>query len=167
MPDLVDAILPLPIPPLPFSAPDPVYLEMTSRGRKLDTAPVSRNKRGVRRKTRGNQVLMIGRLRELALYRAEVLRSHGFTVAAPASKEEAIAAIRRGHFDAAILTYTLSSDTVQELAELIGEYCPDCPIIAISNTKKEDREIDPDEIVLADEGPRGLLAALRRVTRRN
>ena len=119
------------------------------------------------RKAQGNRVFLFGRLRELALYRAEVLRTEGFTVLIPDTKEEAVAAIRRASFDVAILTYTLSSDTVQELAELIREYSPEAPLIAISTSRKEDREINPDEIVIADEGPAALIAALRRATRTN
>jgi DNA-binding response OmpR family regulator len=138
---------------------------MNPRGKNLRSS--SQSKRGTPRKLKGNRVLLFGRFRELALYRAEVLRSQGFAVVTPFSREESIAAVRRGHFDIAILTYTLSSETVQELAELVREYCPECPIIAISTSKKEDREIDPDEIVLADEGPPALLAALRKVTRRH
>ena len=132
------------------------------------SSPRSRSKRRpMPRKAQGNRVFLFGRLRELALYRAEVLRSEGFTVSTPDTKEEAVAAIRRGSFDVAVLTYTLSSDTVQELAELIREYCPDAPLIAISTSRKEDREINPDEIVIADEGPAALIAALRRATRTN
>jgi hypothetical protein len=108
-----------------------------------------------------NRVLMFGRLRELALYRAEVLCAHGFKVTVPASKADAVAAIRRGGFDVAIFTYTLSSDTVEELAELVRQHCPDCRIITISETKNHDAKIAPDANVLADEGPRALLQALR------
>ncbi len=112
-------------------------------------------------------MLMFGRIRELALYRAAVLRDRGFEVVTPAHLDEAVAAIRAGSFDIAVLTYTLSNNTVRELAELIREYRPECPLIAISSTKRVDREINPDEIVLADEGPSALLAALRRVSRPN
>jgi CheY-like chemotaxis protein len=110
---------------------------------------------------------MFGRIRELALYRAAVLRDRGFDVATPNSREEAIAAIRNGGFDIVILTYTLSNETVQELAELLREYCPHCPLIAISANRRMDREIAPDEMVNADDGPAALLKALRRVTRPN
>lgn len=124
-------------------------------------------RRSVRRKTHGNRVLMFGRIRELALYRAAVLRDRGFEVATPETREEAIATIRKGGFDIAVLTYTLSNDTVQELAELIREYCPGCPLIAIANSARMDREIGPDAMVNAKEGPNGLIAALRRVMRQN
>ena len=137
----------------------------TDRDEKTPRSSTQR-KRRMPRRAKGNRVLLFGRFRELALYRAEVLRSQGFAVTTPFSREDSIAAVRRGHFDVAVLTYTLSSETVQELAELIREYCPECPIIAISNSDKEDREIDPDEIVIADDGPPALLAALRRVSRR-
>lgn len=110
---------------------------------------------------------MFGRIRELALYRAEVLRDRGFEVATPESREEAIAAIRRGAFDIAILTYTLSNETVQELAELLREHCPNCPLIAISSNTQMDREIRPDLMVNADDGPAALLGALRRVSQTN
>lgn len=110
---------------------------------------------------------MFGRIRELALYRAEVLRDRGFQVTAPENLEEAIAAIRKGGFDIAVLTYTLSNTTVLELSELIREYCPDCPVVVISGNKCTDREIRPDEVVRADDGPAALVAALRRITRSN
>jgi DNA-binding response OmpR family regulator len=110
---------------------------------------------------------MFGRIRELALYRAEVLRGSGFEVMTPDSREEAIAAIRKGNFDLAILTYTLPNDIVQELAQLVREHCPECPLLAISNNTRMDREIRPDVMVNADDGPSALIAALRRVTRTN
>jgi hypothetical protein len=124
-------------------------------------------RRSARRKTRGNRVLMFGRIRELALYRAAVLRDRGFEVTSPASREEAIAAVRKGGFDIAVLTYTLSNEVVKEFAEMVREYCPDCPLVAISSGRHIDREIGPDAMVNADDGPDALIAALRRVTRQN
>ncbi len=110
---------------------------------------------------------MFGRIRELALYRAEVLRDRGFEVITPDSREEAVAAIRKGNFDVAILTYTLPNDIVQELAQLVREHCSGCPLIAISNNTRMDREIGPDVMVNADDGPAALISALRRVSRTN
>jgi hypothetical protein len=75
--------------------------------------------------------------------------------------------IPRGGFDIAVLTYTLSSDVVEELAEEIRQNCPDCPLIAISDSERIDKKIFPDQTVLAREGPAALIAALRRVTRRS
>jgi CheY-like chemotaxis protein len=99
----------------------------------------------------------------LALYRAEFLRDRGFEVTAPTEKEDAIATIRGGNFDVAVLSYTLSTGTVLELAEEIRETCPECPVIAIASSNVFDRRIAPTEVVLADAGPPALLAALQRV----
>ena len=112
-----------------------------------------------------NRVLMFGRIRELALYRAEVLSTHGFKVTVPASKADAIAAIRRGGFDVAVFTYTLSSDTVEELAELVRQHCAECRLVTISETRNHDPKIDPDANVVADDGPSALLQALRSLLR--
>ncbi|HKW25128.1 MAG TPA: hypothetical protein VJN48_05050 [Terriglobales bacterium] len=113
-----------------------------------------------------NRVLMFGKIRELALYRAEVLRVHGFNVTIPASKEDAVAAVLRGGFDVAVLTYTLSSDTVEELTELLRQHWPDCRLVTISDTKYRDTKINPDANVLADDGPKALIEALRETLHR-
>lgn len=126
-----------------------------------------REKRGQARSRRnkkiGSRVLMVGRLRELALYRAEVLRQAGFTVSTPQDEVEAVRIIRRGDFDAIVLSYTLPNETVQELADSARDYCPDCPIIAITDTSRFDRRIAPDAVALANDGPGALLSALNRV----
>jgi hypothetical protein len=109
------------------------------------------------------RVLLFGKHRELALYRAEVLRHSGFRVIIPRTRQEAVEAVRHGDFDAAILSYTLSADTVEELAEMVRQHCPTCPLITISQERTHDARIDPDVIVLAEEGPPALLNALRRV----
>jgi CheY-like chemotaxis protein len=119
------------------------------------------------RRAAGSRVLLVGRIRELALYRAKVLSDSGFSVTIPGDKLETLKIIRHGDFDIAILSYTLPSDMVQEIAELVREYCPDSPLIAISETGRVDRRVDPDETVIADDGPPALIAALRRVTRRS
>ncbi|MBV9183585.1 MAG: response regulator [Acidobacteria bacterium] len=116
-------------------------------------------------KRRRNRVLIVGRMRELALYRAEVLRQAGFEVRTPENEEEAIAIVKGGDFDVAVFSYTLPSETVQEMAELVREHCSDCPIVAIAETNRVDRRIAPDAIALAADGPPGLLGALRRVVK--
>jgi len=123
------------------------------------------NSKPTRRKDPGRGVLILGHIRELALYRAEVLRSHGFNVTTPRTEEEMKAAIRRGNFEVAVLSYTLPNDTVEEMAELMREYCRDCALVAITDTGRVDRKISPDEVVLADDGPGALIEALHRVTR--
>jgi hypothetical protein len=45
----------------------------------------------------GNRVLLLGRLRELALYRAEVLHDRGFEVKIPEDNQGAMAEITGAH----------------------------------------------------------------------
>lgn len=113
----------------------------------------------------GRKILLFGRLRELALYRAEVLRQNGFDVITPSNQTEAVVAIESGELRAVILSYTLSSETVEEMAELVKQKCPECALIAISQTGLVDRKIAPDEVVIADHGPPALVAALKRAMR--
>ena len=109
---------------------------------------------------------MFGKNRELALYRAEVLRAHGFNVTIPASKADALVVVRRGGYDVVVLTYTLSSETVEELTELVRQHWPDSRLVTISDTKYPDPKINPDANVLADDGPKALLEALRETLKR-
>lgn len=133
----------------------------------------SRNGPKSRREGRGNsrkpndpkRILVFGRLFELALYRAEVLRNRGFGVITPKTKAEAVSVIESGEFDAMVLSYTLSSDTAEELTELARQRCPACPLITISDSVAADPKLRPDAIVPASEGPAGLIKALHRVFR--
>ncbi len=75
-------------------------------------------------------------------------------------------AIKCGELDVAVLTYTLPNEIVHELADLLREHCPECRLIAISDSGKVDRKIAPDATVLANQGPAGLIQALRRLQRR-
>ena len=122
--------------------------------------------RGRMRRAPRNRVLIVGKIRELALYRAEVLRAHGFAVSISHGEEEALAAIRSGGFDAVVLSYTLSSDVVEEVTELVRQHCPECRLVTISETKYKDPKINPDANVLADDGPKALLEALRQTLKR-
>jgi hypothetical protein len=125
---------------------------------------INKKKRS-RKPSDSRRVLIYGRLLELALYRAEVLRGKGFTVVTPKSKAEAIAAIEDGEFDALVVSYTLTSDTAEEIVELARQKCPGCPVITISETGKADRRLRPDAVVQANDGPPGLIKALQNVFR--
>jgi hypothetical protein len=57
-----------------------------------------------------------------------------------------------------VLSYTLPNDTVEELAELMHEYCQECALVAITDTGRVDRR-------MADDGPGALIEALHRITR--
>jgi CheY-like chemotaxis protein len=109
-------------------------------------------------------VLMLGKHLELGLYRAEYLRSHGYTVVFPESKPQAVAAISAGKFDIAVLSYTLSHDSVMELRELIEQSCPRCPVITLTENRWHDGKIQSDKVVLVSEGPEALLEAINSLT---
>ena len=114
-----------------------------------------------------NRVLMLGSIRELALYRAEVLQQHGFHVHIATSRDQGMDLIHAGHYDVVVVSYTLPDQVVRELADEMREYCPECPVIAISNAHRPDPIIRPDQMILADEGPAALLSALRHLLRRH
>jgi CheY-like chemotaxis protein len=140
----------------------------------LARTPSGSRKSASREKVRRNRaaaskdtILLFGRMRELALYRAEVLKTRGFGVITPETKADAIAAIEEANFDVAVFSYTLSSDTVEELTELLRQKCPGCPLITISDTGNIDPRLRPERTVLANEGPAALIKALRQVLQRH
>jgi CheY-like chemotaxis protein len=138
------------------------------KGRASSSEPrASSDGKQLRRSADANRILLLGRVQELALYRAEVLHDRGFEVRVSTDRGEALKLIQRGDFDAVVLSYTLSSDTVEELAEEIREYRPQCPLVVIAKTKYPDRKIVPDAVALADDGPKALISALRHVLRRH
>ncbi len=149
-----------PVSPFPFS----YALIADSKGSDTFRQRPSKNELN-QRTTSGNRVLLVGSIRELALYRAEVLGAYGFRVLTPQTAADALRVIRRNEFDIAVLTYTLPTDLVEELAEQVRQSCPKCPLIVISDSKRADPRISPDQTVLADDGPAALIAALRQVTR--
>ena len=112
------------------------------------------------------RVLLLGQNQELSLFRVDALEKAGFRVVHPQTKPQAVRAIEEGGFDVAILSYTLSDETVHELAELIRQRCPQCPLIAISRTGWDDSKIRPDDTILANEGPRAMLEAVERANKK-
>ena len=130
-------------------------------GKPLSTGKRQRKKPG----TAGNRVLLFSGIFEVALYRAEVLRAHGLEVRTPRSKDEAVAIIQRGEVDVVVLTYTLPSETVHELSDLVRQYCAGCQLVAISESGRVDERVEPDAVVIANEGPAALVEAIRRLRR--
>jgi CheY-like chemotaxis protein len=123
----------------------------------------AKKKRSSEAKRTGNRVLVVGRQRELALYRAEFLRQAGFIVIVAQDVDEAIRIMQRAAFDALVLSYTLPSDDVEYLADAARDYCSDCALIAIAKSGTVDLNVETDAVASAEEGPRGLVSALKRV----
>jgi len=143
---------------------------LAKAGKRQRSSPETRNSTAAKQSKygdAGSRVLLLGRIQELAMYRAEVLRDRGFEVRTSTDREEALKLIRRGDFDAVVLSYTLSSDMVEELADEIRENCPQCPLVVIARSLKLDRKVAPDAVALADDGPKALISALRRVLQRH
>jgi DNA-binding response OmpR family regulator len=111
-------------------------------------------------------VLLYGKMRELALYRAEVLSMRGFDVIVPRNNGEAVQAILAGGFQVAVLSYTLANGTVKEMSELIRQQCPGCPLLMISQHAEDDPHIQPDAIVQAELGPAALVETIHRTLQR-
>ena len=108
-------------------------------------------------------ILIIGNHRELTLYRKAYLDHHGLRTLTPENKADALEAIVRAGFRAVVLSYTLSHEDVLEYSELIRQICPRCPIVVINRSGVDDPRVRPEATVRAEDGPEGLLAALRRV----
>jgi len=132
-----------------------------SHGKSFSHANKKRRNPGYQ--NRGNRILIVGSLRELALYRAEVLHHAGFIVEVPDTIADAIRSIEKGGVDAVVLSYTLPNETVQQLADATRQYCPSGRIITITDVQVPDRRITPDAVAIASEGPASLIAALKRV----
>lgn len=111
-------------------------------------------------------VLLLGRNRELSLFRVHVLQAAGFNVLLPGSKHEALEAVKTSSFDVVLVSYSLSNDTAEELVELIRQRSPNCPVVAISETGWEDNKLQPEVTISANDGPEGMLAGIERAMRR-
>lgn len=74
-----------------------------------------------------------------------------------------MAAIHGSAFDIAIVSYTLSSRSVEEFVELLRQKAPQTAIISIAEHGWEDCRIEPDDTVLANDGPQALVAAVQRI----
>lgn len=156
----------LPQPNLPmFTDPERVAARRGDSGPGNPESLSGRKDRGKKPSSVGNRVLLFSGIFEVALYRAEVLRAHGLDVRTPRKKEEAVAIIQRGELDVVILTYTLPSETVNELSDLVRQYCAGCRLIAISESGHMDERVAPDAVVIANEGPAALVEAIRRLRR--
>ncbi len=104
---------------------------------------------------------MLGKYLELGLYRAEYLRSQGYNVLFPESKQEAVDTVIAAAYDLVILSYSLSDVSAIELRELIDQRCPQCPVITLTEQRWHDPKIDSNKVVLVSEGPEALLKAVK------
>lgn len=133
-----------------------------------DASPERRAGSKIRKaeKTGGNRVLMFGANRELAMYRAEVLRQRGYEVFIAGDVREAMETMQPRNVDVVVVTYTLPSAMVEEIVELLSQFCPDCRLITIAQSSRPDPRIPANAVVEAGQGPKALIEALDRVLNR-
>ena len=65
-----------------------------------------------------------------------------------------------------MLSYSLASDMIEEVIELLNQVCPACPIIAISEQAEMDWKLQPTTMVRADQDFKALIACLAGIEQR-
>lgn len=113
----------------------------------------------------GHSVLLLSGDPDAARLRAYALTHAGFHVVRPNNRQEALKAIK-GKFHAAVISYTLSSDTVEEMTNLFRESNPHAPIVVVTKGKWADWKTDLDVLVTAEEGPEVLIEAVQNAINR-
>jgi DNA-binding response OmpR family regulator len=101
----------------------------------------------------GYSVLLLSGDIDTANLRAHALAHAGFHVVRPNNRKEALAILKKRQFDAAVISYTLSSDSVQEMTTLFRESNPQAPIVVVTRGRLADWKTDLDVSVTAEEGP--------------
>jgi DNA-binding NtrC family response regulator len=108
---------------------------------------------------KGKMLLLISAERELSLLRARVLREAGYAVARADSLPEALGLLEQT-FDALLISYSLTAESMAEMTELFRRRNPGSPIIAVTKGKWQDLKIDMDYAVAGEDGPEALLETL-------
>lgn len=104
-------------------------------------------------------VLLLNRDPELSRLRAHALEHAGFVVTRADSRQEALRLLDK-NFDALVVSYSLSSESIAEMTELFRQRNPGAAIIAIAKQKGQDMKTDVDFTVTGDEGPEAMIEAV-------
>jgi DNA-binding NtrC family response regulator len=105
-------------------------------------------------------VLSVGADAELIWLRNAVLRSAGFKVVSTLDVNEALARIEAGDCGVLLVCYSLSRETIEELATRFRESCRDGRVVAVAN-ENWDKPTFADTYVYGIEGPEALIDAIR------
>lgn len=108
---------------------------------------------------KGVSVLLLSADRELSLLRYHSLQHGGFTVARADSLQDAVALLR-SRYDALVISYSLSTDSIAQFTSLFRETSPGAPIVCVVKGKWHDLKIPVDFTVNGDDGPEALLETL-------
>jgi DNA-binding response OmpR family regulator len=128
------------------------FLEESIRAYLLARHSVAKNISGQQEKN----LLLLSADREMSLLREYVLRKAGFSVTRANSLEDAMVFLNK-KFDALIVSYSLSTESILEITERFRQHNPNSPVITIAKGKWQDRKIDTDFAVTGEDGPGALI----------
>jgi DNA-binding NtrC family response regulator len=114
---------------------------------------------------KGRLILLLSRDRELSLLRYSSLRQAGYSVERADSRQEALSLLR-DKFDALVISYSLSLDSLAEFTELFRNTNPNSPVIGVVKENWQDLKVKLDFAVNGDDGPEALLEAVDTALKR-
>lgn len=114
---------------------------------------------GTEAPARGASVLLLSRDRELSLLRYHSLQHGGFAVFRADSRQEALALLEK-RYDALVISYSLSMETITEFIAFFRRTSPGAPVVCVVKGKWSDMKVDVDFTVNGDDGPEALLETL-------
>lgn len=104
-------------------------------------------------------ILLLSGDRELSLLRYFTLQQGGFSAARADSRSEALTLLER-KFDALVVSYSLSIESINEFTELFRKVNPASPVICVVKGNWQDLKVQADFTVNGDDGPEALLETL-------
>src|SRR5262249_22549366 len=108
---------------------------------------------------KNKSVLLLTADRELSRLRAFALERGGYSVTRAESRQDALHLVEES-FDALVISYSLSSEAMVDMAELFRQRNPSSPIIGVTKGMWQDLKVDLDSSVSGEEGPEALLEAV-------
>ncbi len=115
---------------------------------------------------KGKAVLLLSGDRELSLLQKHVLAQAGFAATRADSRKEALQIMEQKKFDALVIAYSLSMDSLVELTGVFRKQNPHAPIVGVAKGRWQDLKVEFDATVTGDEGPEGLIEAVEMVLNR-
>lgn len=107
-------------------------------------------------RNQGKSLLLLSGDTELGLLRAHALRHAGFSVTRADSRKEALELLQE-KFDALVISYSLSGESILEMAEFFRQRNPNSPVISVAREKWQDMKVDTDFTLRGEDGPEALI----------
>ena len=115
---------------------------------------------------RGKKLLLLSADPELSALRGHALAHAGFAVTRAQSRKEALTLLEHEKFDVLVMSYSMSSENISEMAELFRNQNPNSPIVTVAKGRWQDLEIEFDSAVSGEEGPEALIEMVETVLNR-